>query len=174
MRLTLLINKEKIDDVYSNEQKLNICEPTLTLNNEIRIIDYHTINDETQMRPDIIALDYYGTEDGLEIILKYNGISNPYSLKKGQILAIPDKKSAEARYKQYKKVNNSPRSQFTNNKRLTQKDKKRQEFLKKQSEKKLNGSSENLPPNMLKENQKTKIIKNGKILLGANLNTKKK
>ena len=172
MRLRLLQTKRKIDDIYDGDKKLALSEPTLMLNHEIRIIDYHVINEETQMRPDIIALDYYGTEDGLEIILKYNGISNPYSLKIGQILAIPEKTSASARYKKNKKVANSPRGQFIDKKRLSEKDKKRQDFLKSQSEKKENGSSENLPPNMLKSNEKIKSFENDRILLGSNLKTK--
>lgn len=174
MRLRILISKRKVDDPYSNTKKLALCEPTLTLTNEIKIIDYHVVNDETQMRPDLIALNYYGTEDGLDIILKYNGISNPYSLEIGQILSIPDKASATTRYRKPKKLASSPRAQFVDGKRLSEKDKKRQEFLRSQSEKKENGSKQNLPPNMLKEGEKTKIIQNDRILLGANLKVKKK
>lgn len=174
MRLKLLISKRKIRDPYTGDKKLALGEPTLSLNHELRIIDYYVVTTETQMRPDLIALDYYGTEDGLEIILKYNGISNPYSLEIGQVLAIPDKTSASAKYRKPKKVANSPRAQFTDTRRLSEKDKKRQEFLKNQSAKKENGSKQNLPPNMLKEGEKSKIIQNDRILLGANLKVKKK
>lgn len=174
MRLRLLKNKRKIRDPYDGDKKLALTELTLSLTNEIKIVDYHVVNNETQMRPDLIALNYYGTEDGLEIILKYNGISNPYSLEEGQILAIPNKASASTHYNRLKKIANSPRNQFTDTKRLSEKDKKRLEFLKTQSQKKENGSKQNLPPNMLKEGEKSKIIQNDRILLGANLKTKKK
>jgi hypothetical protein len=174
MRLKLLKNKRKINDIYSGDSKLAMSEPVLQLINEIKLIDYHVVNKETEMRPDIISLDYYGTEDGLEIILKYNGISNPYSLKEGMILAIPERGSAKARYKRPSTITNNPKAQFTDKKRLSQKDKKRQDFLKAKSESKKNGSSENLPPNMLKNDEKSKIVQNERILLGANMKTKKK
>lgn len=174
MRLKILINKKRIKDHYTGDTKLAMSEPVLQLTHEIRIIDYHVINDETEMRPDLIALNYYGTEDGLEIILKYNGISNPYSIKKGDILAIPSLDSARAKYNKPKNIINTPIAQFTDKRRLSQKDKKRQEFLKRKSESKTNGSTQNLPPNMLKEGEKSKILRNNRILLGANLKTKTK
>jgi len=173
MRLRLLKSKRKIRDPYSGDKKLAMGEPVLQLIAEIKIVDYHVVNAETEMRPDIIALDYYGTEDGLEMILKYNGISNPYSLKIGQILAIPDRGAGRAKYKRPSTIENNPRAMFTDEKRLSQKDKKRQEYLKAKSEAKANGSSQNLPPNMLKEGEKSKLIQNERILLGANMKTKK-
>jgi hypothetical protein len=59
-------------------------------------------------------------------------------------------------------------------KRITPTDAKRLEFLAAKSSTKKNGSTQNLPPNMLKEEQKSKVLQgNNTILLGANLNTKK-
>ena len=42
------------------------------------------------MRPDLISMAVYNTTEYAEIILKYNGISNPFSLNPGDIIMIPD------------------------------------------------------------------------------------
>ena len=90
------------------------------------------------------------------------------------ISTSPDKRAATSLYKTPKEVKNSPRDQFVEPKRASQKDKARVEFLKKKSKKKANGSKENLPPNMLKTGEQYKKVQdNGTILLGANMPTNK-
>jgi len=49
----------------------------------------HTVSDEEQMRPDIIADYYYNNPNYLDVLCKYNGISNPFSLYTGQVLIVP-------------------------------------------------------------------------------------
>lgn len=56
----------------------------------VRMTDYF------QMRPDKLAFNEYGTDEYTEYILKYSGISNPFSLKDDDILFIPDYAEANA------------------------------------------------------------------------------
>ena len=44
---------------------------------------------EFEMRPDLIAGAVYNDSAQAEIILKYNGISNPFSIMEGDIILIP-------------------------------------------------------------------------------------
>ena len=142
------------------------------LKNDVKIIAIHYVREQEQMRADLISTLYYGSPDYVDLILKTNGISNPFSFKEGQFLRIPDKAGAERYRKNIKKISNKPRTQFTDPRRLSQQDKKRKEFLENRSKKRTNGSSENLPPNMLKSNQSSKEFKDGKIVLGSNINSK--
>ena len=48
------------------------------------------VTDQMQMRSDIFAKVYAISEEDEWDILKYNGISNPFILKEGDILAIPN------------------------------------------------------------------------------------
>lgn len=48
------------------------------------------------MRPDIVALSEYGSTEYTEYILKYSGISNPFTLDEDDILLIPDEDDADA------------------------------------------------------------------------------
>jgi hypothetical protein len=166
------LKKTKIIDQSTGQEKFNFSRPTIMLKDDVNVIAIHLVRDQEQMRPDLISNLYYGTPDYVDLVLKMNGISNPFSLKEGQFLRIPDRMGAERYRKNLKKVSNKPRTQFTDTRRLSKQDEKRKQFLEQRSKTKTNGSSENLPPNMLKSNQSSKVFKNGKIILGSNLNTK--
>jgi len=56
----------------------------ISTSNTVRMSEYF------QMRADKVAISRYSTDDGTEYILKYSGISNPFSLDKDDILIIPD------------------------------------------------------------------------------------
>jgi hypothetical protein len=47
------------------------------------------VGEEEVMRPDLLSNKVYGSTDHWELILKYNGISNPFSLDVGEILLVP-------------------------------------------------------------------------------------
>ena len=51
---------------------------------------YHRVEEEEEMRMDLISVKYYGTEDYLDILCKFNGISNPFSLERGQLIKVPN------------------------------------------------------------------------------------
>lgn len=60
--------------------------------------NYQTVKlDNTyQMRPDKVAFAEYGTDEYTEYILKYSGVSNPFSIDEDDVLFIPDPGEAEA------------------------------------------------------------------------------
>jgi hypothetical protein len=165
------LKKEKIPDNLTGEDKFNFSKPTIKLKSEVNIINVHYVKEDEEMRLDLISNLYYGSPDFVDIILKANGISNPFSVKEGMFLRIPDKE-ASLRYKnKIKKVSNKPRTQFTDPKRMNEEDAQRKKFLEEKSKSKPNGSKENLPPNMLKSDESVKIVKDDKIILGANMRT---
>ena len=88
-------------------------KPTIIDNNGNEIVDltksifskgatglntYQTVklNDTYQMRPDKVAFAEYGTDEYTEYILKYSGVSNPFSLDQEDVLFIPDPTEAKA------------------------------------------------------------------------------
>lgn len=57
------------------------------------VADYQIMRvdaEKYQMRPDLISMAMYGDIDEAEYILKFSGISNPFSLDKDDILKIPN------------------------------------------------------------------------------------
>lgn len=165
------LDKIKIpDEVYGGE-KFSFSQPTIKINSNVKLLAVHIVREHEEMRIDLISEAYYGTTEYIDLIMKTNGISNPFSIKAGQLIMIPNKDSAEQFRKKIKKISNKPRTQFTENKRLSEQDSNRKKFLEEKSKTKPNGSSENLPPNMLKSDQSAKEIRDNTILLGSNLRT---
>jgi hypothetical protein len=48
------------------------------------------------MRADKVAFAEYGTDEYTEYILKYSGLSNPFSIAEDDVLFIPDPGQAES------------------------------------------------------------------------------
>lgn len=73
------------------------------------------INETYQMRPDKIAYAEYKTTDSAEFILKYTGISNPFSLDKDDIIIIPEESIAKAQMRDMKAEEKTSRVQQIRN-----------------------------------------------------------
>ena len=163
------MNFRILNDKQLIGEKLRITEPVIIFNDRVRTIATHTVDADEVGRIDLIANGYYRNPDKLELILKYNGISNPFSINEGDVLLIPDDSIPLVKWKRVNPVASEEiselniRDQFVNSKRLSEKDAKRVEYLKRKAALKANGSSEILPPNILKPGEKNITIENGKI-----------
>lgn len=123
----------------------------------------------TNMRPDLISHASYGSQDYTDLLLKYNGISNPFSIGEGQIFFIPDVNDLREIVKVPKKIEDisdveidDVESIFVDPK--TSQDEKRLEMLKKQ-----NKGKEVLPSNVTRKGDKNVKIKDGKIVFGEDV-----
>ena len=60
------------------------------LNIKAAVGQYYRVNEETVMRPDLISNYFYGSSNYLDLLLKYNGYSNPFAIDINDIFRIPD------------------------------------------------------------------------------------
>jgi hypothetical protein len=159
MDLTTLNNK-RIEN-----GKVVMTEPTLLFANASSILGTFHVDAEYAGRIDLIALQVYGTASKADYILKYNGISNPFSIEDGDILMIPYHDVMLLRWKNKPasktEDGNIIRNKFLSTKRLTVQDQKRIEYLQRKASEYENGASEILPPNVLKTGKTNVVIKNG-------------
>jgi hypothetical protein len=158
------INKKIIDGV------VQIARPSVLFATiEGEAYTEHYVTKTEVCRVDLISLSRYGTDAMGDIILKFNRISNPFSFNEGDIMLIPDRNIALREWKDIIGFDipelNEIKAQFLETKRLTKKDAKRVEYLKKKAEKKANGSSVAAPPNILKPGDNNIQIAGGKISL---------
>jgi len=131
----------------------------------------YVVTKETEMRMDLIALKYLGSTKYIDILCKINNIFNPFSIKYGDVLVIPKIDNDESIYDNvYKTDEKDLRKQFTDTKRLSQKDIERVKRLREKSKDYDGAITDPLPPNMLQPNKKGKTFKDGKIIFGTNLN----
>lgn len=81
--------KTKVVDYKNNE----IIDLTSSIFNESKtsgiVFNMYRVPESMIMRIDLVSLAAYGTDKYADLILKYNGISNPFSLNKDDILLIP-------------------------------------------------------------------------------------
>ena len=69
-----------------------------TANNNVSLEAYR-VPKEFEMRPDLCAQAMYNNTNYSEFILKYNGISNPFSLQEGEIIVVPGLDGAQKNVK---------------------------------------------------------------------------
>jgi len=162
MQFTTLTNKKTI--VKNSTLQKDMVDLTINLDGSLKPEFLHTVFKHEEMRPDLISISYYNTPKYADIILKFNGISNPFSIKEDDILHIPYLIDITAAVKKSQKSKNKPKDQFINKKKMSEADKKRLEYLKSLNTKK--ASAENLPPNMLKDNEAGITRKDGESTLG--------
>ncbi len=163
MQFNTLNGKKLVDGKYK------FTKPTLVFIETNETIAEHIVTEDQVGRIDLISLQYYNSADYCDYILKWNGISNPFSIKFGDVLNIPNNRAALKVIKEIKVLNstNEPsiRDQFIDTKRLPVKDAKRIEYLQRKAAQKPNGAKQILPPNILKEGDTNIKIGNGKIII---------
>lgn len=162
-----------IDD--NGDEYVDLSQPSIKAGSDIAIIGGFRVTPAEEMRPDLICLKYYGSTEYLDILLKVNNIFNPFSIKEGDFLLIPDVNNAEQHYDNAIAGNKKRKvlaKQFTDTSRMSKKDAARIERLKQKAKGKNGAVTEPLPPNMLQPGVKGKIISPEQILLGANLKTR--
>ena len=137
--------KTLIDKIIENG-KLILAQPTIMFKGKDLPFKKYRVKKEDMGRLDLIAEDQYGDAKQIEYILKFNGISDPFSVQEGDILKIPYEGQPISKLKRPKGAGeNIVRQSFVDGKRLSKKDKRRVDFLKKKY-----NIEEVLPPNMLK------------------------
>lgn len=160
MNLKTLLNKT------GDAVKLIMTQPTMIFKNKSNITlvnEAHVVNEDETARPDLIALQYYGNQSKLDVILKWNGISDPMSLNTGDVLEIPSANVPFFRLERPKNFDDNPvKQQFVDGKRLSKKDQRRLDALKKKY-----GKDNLLPPNVIPLGKKNYEFVGTRIRMGA-------
>jgi|TARA_B110000879_G_scaffold122158_1_gene161628 hypothetical protein len=160
MKFRTLLNKTQ------GEGKYIFAQPSMVFRNKEQMtgIRLHVVREDEVTRPDLIALEYYGDQTKTDLILKWNGISDPFGLVPGDILQIPPSGvSFNKLERPIATEENKIKNQFLQSKRFTSKDQRRIDALKKKYNKEYL-----LPPNVIPLGQKNyKFDKDGNIIFGA-------
>lgn len=127
---------------------------------------------DEDMRPDLVVNRIFGNQMQWDILLKYNGISNPFSLMRGDILyALPFKDAMSSLKAPLNIINrDSGKDEFPISPLLDPKTKKDKDRLKNLQDK----IGEVVPPNVNRSGDKNVKVKDGKIIFGDDVTTIKK
>lgn len=129
--------------------KMMLAQPTMLFKSlnpeEYTMVAKHIASDDDIVRPDRIAVKHYGVTEGLDIILKFNGISDPFSIMPGEIIFVPIDTIPYFKLETPSTFEDNPiKNQFLKTKRLSKTDQRRLKALKKKYNK-----ESLLPPNVI-------------------------
>jgi hypothetical protein len=130
-----------------------------------------------QMRPDLISQAMYNNTLYTEYILKYNGISNPFTIDQGDVIAIPNLDSAKKNTKTQsdviegsdaKRIRNSYK--YIDPTKIPKRDGDLKEFDNRNLSKKGDQISDGaLPPNIAQEGERGITYRNGRVYFGEGI-----
>ena len=150
---------------------LDLTSSSINPDAQVRERSMKMVAEDNAMRPDLFAKSVLGDDSMYDVLLKYNGISNPFSLNTGDLLIIPDPVEVMTILKMADPDTNVDETapqikQFTFIDPKTKRDNKRLEMLLKKSQNK-----ELLPPHVNQPGDTNIKYKNGKIIFGEDVTT---
>ena len=125
------------------------------------------VTSDYEMRPDLISYWAYGVDIYADIIMKCNGISNPFSIKEGDFLIIPVLSQFKKFYrkpKATKKEIEEVKRAFIDNNRFSKPTEERLKKLEALANSKKNGSPTITPSNKLKPGESAVTTKAGALI----------
>lgn len=126
------------------------------------------VNEYEKMRPDLLADRKYGDHSKWDAMLKYNGISNPFSIETGQVLYLLPFGEIEKLYIQPRDIPERGEKSEADTKPTVDpnanKDEKRLANLR-------NKNNRALPPNLNNKGDSNIKIEDGKIVFGPDVTT---
>lgn len=149
----------------------DLAAPSLNQDVTFTVLDYFMVRNNEQMRPDTIAQRYYGNIKNVEMLMKLNAVSNPFSIDEGDIMVIADPVTGRSAMINNAVVNRGDvRKQYFQPEKEGKPDPKLKVFSQRQvvkPSKKKNGQA--LPPNYANPGDKELEIIGGKIVFGTNV-----
>jgi hypothetical protein len=144
----------------------------LRTNNYVNYTAYK-VPKEFEMRPDLIAGAAYNNTLYAEFILKYNGISNPFTIMEGDIILIPDLNSMQGITSKSKGAKADNAKAIRNAYKYIDPLKVPKSDTNSYQNKSLVGGAKEgaLPPNIAQEGEKQITYRNGRVFFGGSADT---
>lgn len=171
-------NNELVVRTTPNTPIIDLTEPSLKIQQDQPFTGVYLVNDETSMRIDVISQITLGNTINTEKMLKFNDISNPFTIDTGDLLFIPDLV--------YANINMAPnagrdaqkydiRNQYIDPEKSSKLDPTLGKFNERNKPKAPDPSKTTpaLPPNFANVGDKEIEIKGGKIFFGPNVSKNK-
>ncbi|MCK9446618.1 hypothetical protein M0Q50_07130 [bacterium] len=126
---------------------------------------------EFEMRPDLISGAVYNNTMYAEVILKYNGISNPFTIKENDIILIPDLDSMQAIMTKASGSQTSIASAIRNTYRYIDPIKIPTQDSTFKNRQIIRNAENSLPPNIADEGEQQITYRNGRVYFGQGVET---
>lgn len=177
MNLTVFSLKPIV--TVNGEQVRDLTYPSIRYNYDPNIIGAVPVTDQMQMRPDLLSRAAYGSVDMWDMLLKYNGYSNPFSISNEDIYIVPSLDDMNEQLSPNGTANvlaDSIRQQYIDVSKKAQSDPNlaKAELKRREAQRKIAvgvgvPSQSNLPPNIAEAGDREIVIKGGKIFFGPDI-----
>lgn len=170
MLLSKLLRSKKLFTKENGETVVDLISSTFSFKAAGKSAGGFTrVGEDEAMRPDLTSNRIYADHKYWDILLKYNGISNPFSMLPGELLISPMLNKLDRLLKPPTKVVEKGRAISNNNgdklmKPKNIKDKKRLDAIKAKVR-------EVVPPNVNTSGNKNVKVKGGKVIFGDDVTT---
>jgi len=160
-----MMNREGINmfDFLENNFKVSFDPINIQIDRVFMINEFHLA------RPDSLSIAAYGTDNHVDILLKFNGISNPFSMDLGDIIIVPELNDALLKYikiKPKQTIIKDTKSLYIDPSKASTHDINRLNMLSKIAAVTKNGASEIKPTNLLRKDE-TPFTTDGTVILLA-------
>jgi hypothetical protein len=173
-----ILNNKPIIGTTEEDLRLDLTYPSRNLKNYYDDTLAVLVQEGEQMRPDILSANFYVSTNYYDMILKHNGISNPFSIDAGDYFVSPElnlvmennapsgrqSQTAQSVRDQYV---NPEKTSVTDN-RLAMIDAKRMEAMKNRADKSPSPGSL-LPPNIASDGDREITYVGGKVFFGKDI-----
>jgi hypothetical protein len=141
------------------------------------------MNSQLEMRPDLLSRVGYGNVQFWDLVLKFNGVSNPFSIAADDVFLMPSLEDMREQLSPpgvQNVIADSVRKQYIDTSKKSKQDPKLEQIEKKRREaqrKKAEGvgvqSVSNLPPNIAEQGDREIVVKGGKVFFGPDISKNK-
>lgn len=166
----MLRNGEMLIDFTENNFEVNYADPFISLSKVILVEDKHLC------RLDLLSYEAYGDINYMDVILKFNQITNPFSMDIYDLILIPTLRSIDRFYKKEKKITRlikDTKSLFIDPTRASEKDQNRLKQLEEISKKRKNGSLQPKPTNLLRSNEVPFLADGSRLILAPTISSRR-
>ena len=158
---------KKVFTISTGEVILDLISSTFKFGENRTSAGVIIVNNDEIMRPDLVAERIYSDQGNWDAILKFNGVSNPFSLDEGEVILAPPFKTLGSTIGPPTEVFEKGKEPAKKNETeiitpKTKKDKKRLESLRTKV-------SEVVPPNVNLTGAKNIKVENGVITFGGDM-----
>jgi hypothetical protein len=175
LAIDIIESKPLFSNPYTGRTYLDLASPswnTKNLNYELKGVAF--VTEETQMRPDLVSLIFMDSPGKMGSLLKINNISNPLSIKAGEILFVPGNGMINGLFKDGSKAAISEKEKARSfRKELQDKISKvsegRLEYLNAKNISDAAGATTPLPPNILQDGQQQIAVDSGRLIFGPDI-----
>ena len=169
MLISKLLRAKRLFTISTGEQIVDLISSTFNFGETNTTMGPTIVNEDEIMRPDRLSEKLYSSQNYWDVILKFNGISNPFSLDFGEMLFAPsvgylEKLVSPAKTIIDKGTEPAKKNESTVIKPKSKKDERMLDAIRTRV-------SEVLPPNVNQTGAKNVKVENGRVILGPDMTT---